>query len=243
MSQSLIPSQTALTLRRTDTLINLTHKLLAHTGVKSIHQMSNDELWQWWLGVDDEWKLFFLQYGLKLKLWQNNDWEFNKAYDYQADFDWLNRNLSLHYVKQLQGLTELDLSENQIQNISVLANLTQLTELWLYNNQIQDITPLANLTQLTRLSLWGNQIQDIAPLANLIQLTRLDLRYNQIQDIAPLTNLTQLTYLWLSDNQIQDITSLANLKNLKTLTLEHNPIHPQNIKWLQQQLPNCKIIF
>lgn len=40
MSQSLIPSQTGLTLRRTDTPINLTHKLLAHTGGKGIGQMS-----------------------------------------------------------------------------------------------------------------------------------------------------------------------------------------------------------
>ncbi|WP_323843252.1 leucine-rich repeat domain-containing protein [Moraxella sp. Pampa] len=181
----LIPSQTGLTLRRTDTLINLTHKLLAHTGGKGIGQMSDDELWEWWLSLSDEWKWLFLRYGLELDLWQNDDREFNKAYDYQADFDWLNRNLSLHYVKQLQGLTELGLGENQIQNIAPLANLTQLTELWLYDNQIQDITPLSNLTQLTRLDLDINQIQDITPLANLTQLTYLHLSKNPIkpQDI------------------------------------------------------------
>ncbi|UYZ69176.1 hypothetical protein LP090_09400 [Moraxella bovis] len=37
---NLIPSQTGLTLRRTDTLINLTNKLLAKTGVKGIGEMS-----------------------------------------------------------------------------------------------------------------------------------------------------------------------------------------------------------
>ncbi|AWY20858.1 leucine-rich repeat domain-containing protein [Moraxella bovis] len=156
--------------------------------------MNDDELWAWWLSLDDEWKFLLLRKGLDLDFWQDNNRQFNKAYDYQADFDWLNRNLSLHYVKQLQGLTELDLSRNQIQNISALANLTQLTYLWLDENQIQDIAPLANLKQLEHLVLSKNQIQDITPLAN----------------------LTQLTYLWLSDNQVQNITSLANLKNLTT---------------------------
>lgn len=128
----LIPSQTGLTLRRTDTLINLTHKLLAKTGGKGIGQMSDDELWEWWLSLSDEWKFLLLRHGLKLDLWQNNDWKFNKAYDYQADFDWLNRELVFGYIKELQKLKVLDLSKNQIQNIAPLANLTQLTRLILW---------------------------------------------------------------------------------------------------------------
>lgn len=163
MTHELIPTQTGLTLRGTDTLISLANKLLAKTGVKGISEMSDDELWEWWLSLDDEWKFLLLRHGLELNLWEYDDWNFNKAYDYQADFDWLNRNLSLHYVKQLQGLIELILYDNQIQNIAPLANLTQLTELNLYDNQIQNIAPLANLTQLIELGLTENPInpQDI----------------------------------------------------------------------------------
>lgn len=36
MTHELIPTQTGLTLRRTDTLINITNKLLAQTGIKGI---------------------------------------------------------------------------------------------------------------------------------------------------------------------------------------------------------------
>lgn len=203
MTHELIPTQTGLTLRRTDTLINITNKLLAQTGIKGISQMSDDELWEWWLGLDDKWRFLFLRQGLKLELWIDewidNDWYFDENFDYQVGFDWFDKELTFVYVKAIQNLTGLYLKRNQIQDISALSNLTNLTGLDLSKNQIQDISSLANLTNLTSLKLWKNQIQDISVLANLTNLTRLD--------------------------------------------LSENPINPQDIEWLQQKLPNCKIIF
>ena len=202
MTHELIPTQTGLTLRRTDTLINITNKLLAQTGIKGISQMSDDELWEWWLSLDDKWRFLFLRQGLKLELWIDDDGYdvgyFNENFDYQVGFDWFDKELTFVYVKAIQNLTGLKLSKNQIQDISALANLTNLTSLDLQHNQIQDISALANLTNLTHLYLFENQIQDISALANL-------------------TNLTELS-LW--DNQIQDITPLANLRRLKRLCLE-----------------------
>ena len=152
MTHELIPTQTGLTLRRTDTLINITNKLLAQTGIKGISQMSDDELWEWWLSLDDKWRFLFLRRGLELELW-NDDWYFDENFDYQVGFDWFDKELTFVYVKAIQNLTGLKLSENQIQDISVLANLTNLTELYLYENPIQDISVSANLTNLTSLYL------------------------------------------------------------------------------------------
>ena len=179
MTHELIPTQTGLTLRRTDTLINITNKLLAQTGIKGISQMSDDELWEWWLSLDDKWRFLFLRRGLELELW-NDDWYFDENFDYQVGCDWFDKELTFVYVKAIQNLTGLKLSENQIQDISVLANLTNLTELYLYENPIQDISVLANLTNLTSLYLWGNQIQDISVLASLIKLEYLYLADNPI---------------------------------------------------------------
>ena len=61
---------------------------------------------------------------------------------------------------QYLQLTHLDLSSNQISDVSALKELTQLTELQLSNNQISDVSPLKELTQLTRLTLGVNQISD-----------------------------------------------------------------------------------
>lgn len=243
MSNSLIPSQTVLTLRRTDTLISLTNKPLANTGAKGISEMSDDELWEWWLGLSDEWKFLLIRRGLKLKLWHNKDWKFNRAYHYQTEFDWLNRELVFGCLKALRKLVKINLGNGKNQDLSVLTNLTQLTRLNLGNNQIQDISILINLTQLTKLDLNCNQIQNLSVLANLTKLTTLYLSFNQIQDTTPLANLSQLIELGLGNNQIQDISSLAHLTQLRFLNLNCNPIKSQDIKWLQQQLPNCRIYF
>ena len=220
MTHELIPTQTGLTLRRTDTLINITNKLLAQTGIKGISQMSDDELWEWWLSLDDEWRFLFLRHALELELWIiDDDWYFDENFDYQVGFDWFDKELTFVYVKAIQNLTELYLSDNQIQDISVLANLTNLTSLGLRDNKIQDISALANLTNLTSLDLWDNKIQDISALANLTNLTSLD--------------------LW--DNKIQDISVLASLIKLECLNLSAKPINPTDIEWLRQQLPHCNI--
>lgn len=185
MTHELIPTQTGLTLRRTDTLINITNKLLAQTGIKGISQMSDDELWEWWLSLDDKWRFLFLRQGLKLELWIDDDGYFDENFDYQVGFDWFDKELTFVYVKAIQNLTSLGLPKNQIQDISALSNLTNLTILDLLDNQIQDISALANLTNLTSLNLSDNPIQDISVLASLIELEYLVLSENPInsQDI------------------------------------------------------------
>jgi internalin A len=127
-------------------------------------------------------------------------------------------------LEHCTSLTRLYLGINQISDISPLANLTNLTQLGLEHNQISDISPLANLTNLTVLPLHNNQISDISPLTNLTNLTELFLADNQISDISPLANLTNHTRLYLNGNQISDISSLANLTNLTQLGLSDNQI-------------------
>jgi internalin A len=124
------------------------------------------------------------------------------------------------------SLTELDLHNNQINDISPLTNLVALEDLDLSaNNQISDISVLANLTNLTRLRLlYIEQISDISPLSALTSLDYLGLVENQITNISPLSSLTNLTWLFLADNQISDITPLSGLSSLTRLSLGTNPI-------------------
>jgi len=128
------------------------------------------------------------------------------------------------YPSDLDGLTSLNASEEDITDLTGLEYATSLTGLCLADNQISDISPLVTLTNLTWLCLDGNQISDIFPLVNLTSLTGLGLSYNQISDISPLANLTSLTGLDLSNNQISDITPLVNLTSLTWLDLSYNQI-------------------
>ena len=148
-------------------------------------------------------------------------------------------------LEHATGLTDLDLSDNQISDITSLAQLTQLTDLDLSDNQISDISPLAQLTQLIRLDLSENQISDITSLAQLTQLIRLWLWDNQISDISPLVGLPGLKSLSLSSNQISDVTPLttfASLESLWAITLGGNPITDTSpVRDLKRVHPNLNI--
>jgi Leucine-rich repeat (LRR) protein len=127
-------------------------------------------------------------------------------------------------ILELEHLTWLDLSSNQISDYSFLEKMTNLTSLYLGFNQISDISFLEKLTNLTSLNLSLNQISDSLFLEKLTNLTSLNLSFNQISDSRFLEKLTNLTTLELRSNQISDISFLENLTNLTTLDLSENSI-------------------
>src|SRR5690606_573058 len=77
----------------------------------------------------------------------------------------------------------------------------------LAENQITDISPLAEQTLFRFLDLSKNPITDIQPLAEMGSLYSLNLSHTNIRDTAPLSSalLSGLSYLNLSHTQIQDI--------------------------------------
>ncbi|MFK7903613.1 MAG: COR domain-containing protein, partial [Chitinophagales bacterium] len=74
--------------------------------------------------------------------------------------------------KLIQSLTQLqsvDLSSNNIADISAIQSLTQLQSVYLSDNNIADISALQSLTQLQSLDLSSNKIVSLKPLLPLIQ--------------------------------------------------------------------------
>ena len=114
---------------------------------------------------------------------------------------------------------------NRVRDINPIAHLKQLVRLNLSHNQVLDVTPLAELSEsLKELDLNRNQVRDVTPLAELTNLKELNLEVNQIVDVTPLAELTNLSKLNLRDNQIIDVIPLAQLINLSELKLRGNPI-------------------
>ncbi|MCL2779895.1 MAG: protein phosphatase 1 regulatory subunit 42 [Actinomycetia bacterium] len=120
---------------------------------------------------------------------------------------------ALDGIDNFTGLLSLNLSGNQISDISVLGPLTSLQILVLSGNQIDDATAVAGLTGLTKLDLSNNQLTYLPDLSALTALTQLDLSNNQLTDVSPLSGLTALTEANLSNNQILDISPLNALFN------------------------------
>ena len=127
-------------------------------------------------------------------------------------------------LKELKSLTELNLSGNQISDISTLKDLKSLIELNLNRNEISDVSPLLDLKSLTELNLNRNEISDVSPLIDIKSLTELNLSENKISDISSLKRLFGLKNLSIGSNEVKNIDALLDLKEIKTLCLSWNPI-------------------
>ncbi|HNH10874.1 MAG TPA: leucine-rich repeat domain-containing protein, partial [Leptospiraceae bacterium] len=73
----------------------------------------------------------------------------------------------------LTGLTTLNLERNQIKDISILKDFVHLQALLVSENQIEDITPLMNLSNLTEFQFINNPFFEKLP-KNLQQQEPLD---------------------------------------------------------------------
>jgi Leucine-rich repeat (LRR) protein len=101
----------------------------------------------------------------------------------------------------------LDLSNQQISDISFLRDLLILNDLNLETNFISDISPLNKLFSLEIIILFENRITDISSLKNLIGLEYLDLVSN---DDIPEKQIIEL------DKALPYCTIYANNMNLET---------------------------
>ena len=118
----------------------------------------------------------------------------------------------------------LRIADNPRIDLSPIAGLKQLEHLHVWAIPRLDIAPLVNLTNLRGLTISACDIVDISPLAKLTQLTGLNLSYNRIIDITPLASLTQLVELGLDDNRITDVTALTGLARLESVDIQNNHI-------------------
>ena len=132
-------------------------------------------------------------------------------------------NISEELLNKFSGITSLDLSYSDFENIDILVNFPNLTHLDLGDcDALENLDIVSSLTNLTSLDLsWCNSLQDVDGLANLPNLTSLALGWcNSLQNADVLSGLTNLTSLDLrSCSFLQNADALIKLKNLTILYL------------------------
>ena len=116
----------------------------------------------------------------------------------------------------------LDLSQNNIEDFSPLADVYIREQLDLSGNSISDLAPLRNFRRgwwdrYTDLS--ENLISDLSPLAVSDRISRLNLANNAIADISPLAAGAGFGILYLWGNAIEDISPLIEIGSLGELHL------------------------
>ncbi|MCL1831973.1 MAG: leucine-rich repeat domain-containing protein [Oscillospiraceae bacterium] len=118
-----------------------------------------------------------------------------------------------------------------------------ITNLSLRDNELTDLTPLAQFRYLETLNISENQIVDLKPLSELKNLKRLIISGNQIVDLTPLSALDGLMVLELQNNEIKDVTPLKDMKLLIRLNLYNNDIDEETLKELDASMPTTTVLW
>lgn len=137
-----------------------------------------------------------------------------------------NRIESLEPLTTLPNLTSIYMANNNISGaLPSFMNEHQLKYLDVSQNQITDISAIANLPSIIKLDVHHNQLTSL-PVFQMPALERLDLSYNFISDIDPLwsSELDKLDALFLGSNFISDFYGLDKFTALDTLDVSYNLI-------------------
>lgn len=137
-------------------------------------------------------------------------------------------NLANNNIRHLEGLprtlNELDLSFNDLNELTSFLPVPELLFLSAQSNSIDSFSCLAQNTILTRLNLGNNRLKDLAGLERLNNLVTLQLELNSLQGALDFSkyDLPQLQELRLNNNKITSINGLGGLKKLAILDLANN---------------------
>jgi len=101
---------------------------------------------------------------------------------------------SITGAEYLTGVINLDLSGNQISDISPLNGLTELEALNVANDPVTSIAPLAGLTNLMQLSIDNTQVKDLTPIASLANLRELTLGTLPTNEVSSPASIRGLSY-------------------------------------------------
>ncbi|CAL5971258.1 Conserved_hypothetical protein [Hexamita inflata] len=131
-----------------------------------------------------------------------------------------NKILDISSISKLKNLKKLNLSVNFIDDISALSSLHDLTHLYLYQNKLTFYT--LTLPNLVELFLSGNKLQDKSGLQHSPKLEKLILGVTKTVDLCNISQLLNLKSLILGDNNLTEISYLSNLLDLQILELGGN---------------------
>ena len=93
-------------------------------------------------------------------------------------------------VTDIESLTELDASYQDIKNLTGLEKAVNVTKLNLSGNEFKNVDSLKNLTKLETLDISLTNVTDLTPLAALISLRNIDISYLELNTISPLKDLS-----------------------------------------------------
>ncbi|NOR33377.1 MAG: hypothetical protein GQ579_01720, partial [Bacteroidales bacterium] len=102
----------------------------------------------------------------------------------------------------LEELEEIEMADYELEFLDGIDACRYARAVDLSNNNLTDISDLGQLHQVERLYLSNNHVGLIDALSNLTVLQVLDISFNDVDDLSPLFDLSYLSYLNVMGNRI-----------------------------------------
>lgn len=144
--------------------------------------------------------------------------------DSVTSLDLSNMNLNdddLEDIRLFSKLHSLNLSNNQISDVSRMPELKRLLYLDLSNNQIKKIDTLSSFPNLDVLNLNNNFLTSIDFLSTIENISSISLDNNDISNVDVLNDCLKLMHVSLKNNKITDVSELRD-STITNLILDGN---------------------
>jgi len=102
----------------------------------------------------------------------------------------------------LEDLEEIEMADYELESLDGIEACRYVKVVDLTNNNLTDLTELGHLRQVEKLFLANNHLGMIDALSNLIVLQVLDISFNDVDDLSPLFELGHLNYLNVMGNRV-----------------------------------------
>ena len=129
----------------------------------------------------------------------------------------------------MRKLTELYAGYKGVRDLTGMEHAVNLRVLDISGNNISDISPLSGLKNLEKLDLYGNDISKVS-LSDMPNLKELNIQKNPLSEVS-LSGILNLIRLDLSGNALSEV-SLSNLPNLEHLSLGGSTISKLSLSGL-----------
>lgn len=162
--------------------------------------------------------------------------------------------LSSNEIKYLVGVPErilkLILLDNVIDDMTSFSGLYDLQMLDVSRNDLTQVSNLKECIHLTSLNLSQNNINNIARIGHLVNLINLDLSGNQLSGHLSfqMFDFPNLQDLNLNENRLEVVSGIENLPSLRILNLNENRLehlssgYHKNLKKLLLKFNNLKLL-
>lgn len=131
---------------------------------------------------------------------------------------------ALSLVAKLPNLVYLDITNNNIDDLSALSVLQNVKYLSVASNPLTSLSGVENMKNLEVLHAPDCLLTDVKALNGFSKLETLYLSNNRLIDLSALSAATEVTYLDASDNDLTDASGVSGMTKLETLNLSKNKL-------------------